>query len=390
MPLDLFSVFKRSAVLTTGSAALNLASTILIVRAFGSTIYADQIVDLAKLSLVMTVLEIIPSAFIVFKIQDKEEWLAIFSVQLLVCCAILVPIVHALSYSDHHFSANTPLISIYAALLVSKRYIDTVLQSQGIVHRLFALDCLEAITRLILLMFFALIHIDPKSAVWLSLVVATTASQLIGLYQLRQILRKSFTSITFGSCWQELHREAPIILRYYPSVFLKKLSEAIVPLIAEKILKEKNLLAIFLLAFRGLNFVLVFGRIYEAILNHRGSLSKYEQNGSSSLRLIAALSQLTALGLSIVLIGLSGLEMPTVTFLIILTANVWPAMFTAKNRALRFSKYEPGRVAVSYLIYTIILVTVAPLGNVIAPESLSLFALCILLANIIRYYAIRG
>lgn len=388
MNSKIVGIFGKSALGTALSAGVNLVSTMFIVRAFGSDIYADQVVDLSKIALIMVFAELIPSSFIVFKVQDERSWLNILIGQLLISAIIAMAVIFVMIQAGGVFSTQSMFLMFYAVLILAKKYMDVVLQSLGTVHKLFMLDLLAAGLRLVLLAAFFVDDTDPKFAVWASLTLSMAAAQGIGLYSLRT-QGGSLSQALRGRWWPQLLGEAPVFVTYYPSIILKGLADSIVPITAERIFVKKDDLAVFLLVFRSLNFVLVFGRIYEAILNHRESLVYLKENGTTFLRIIAGLSYLSALIMSAVMVEVSGLKLPSFTFLLLLAAVAWPAIYSAKDRAIRLSDYKSGRVASSYLAYSLVFLTAVPLTNLVWEGSLDSFALCVLLASVSRYIVIR-
>src|SRR5690606_28574709 len=98
-------IFFGSSILSVASAGLNLLTTIFVVRWFGAATYSHFIVDLAMIGLLLIVLEVVPSNYSVFRIQDDPAWQRSIAVQITVTVLIGSAVVFAAGHWGVVFQA---------------------------------------------------------------------------------------------------------------------------------------------------------------------------------------------------------------------------------------------------------------------------------------------
>lgn len=336
-----------------------MLSTIFIVRFLGPDVYANQIIDLAQLALLMIFIEVLPSSFMVFKVQDDRRWCDALIAQLMVTAVLSVIIVQSVGATTSLFSAEPWLVSVYALMVILKRFNDINLQAGGQANVLFLLDFATAALRLGLIVAFYALSIAAELTIWLSLILSAVAVQPIGIYYLRSQAGSLPSAIS--RLWlPEVQENWTKIVQYYPSTVLKRVADSMVPILAGQFLTEKNTLAVFLLTFRSLSFVNIFSRIFEALLNHRATLSEIKSRVGIYVIILGGVSHIGAFILSLLIIWFSGQDLVDGwLFVFVLTAMAWPNTAIAVSRAENFSKFAVWSVTRGYAAYIAVFVSMA-------------------------------
>lgn len=109
--------------------------------------------------------------------------------QLMVTAVLSVIIVQSVGAATSLFNAEPWLVSIYALMIILKRFNDINLQASGQANHLFLLDFVTAALRLGLIVAFYASSISAELTIWLSLILSATAVQPIGTYYLRGLRR---------------------------------------------------------------------------------------------------------------------------------------------------------------------------------------------------------
>ncbi len=372
----MIATFFKSSVAATLSAGVNMVSTIFIVRFLGTEIYANQIVDLAQLALLMILLELLPSGFIIFKLQDEHRWLGILVFQIAACTLAVLLLIQALDLGFQLFNGAAWLISLYAVTQGVKRFNDTSLQARGMVNYLFLIDFACAAGRLMLLVTFFAVGMAPDLTVWLSLVVPAALAQPAGAWLLRAgPPGRARSDATPFHGLQELRRNATGIAQFYPTTALKRVTDTMVPIVAQQVLPDADKLTVFLLAYRSISFTSVFSRIFEALLNHRANLEAIRSQVGRYVSLLGGMSHAGAFVLSLIIIRLSGQSLADWPFLFVLAAMAWPNTAIAVLRTHYYSRYSALPVALAYAVYIAAfaaLVTTFAIRNEVSPLDLAI------------------
>jgi hypothetical protein len=135
-------VFRKlagSSVVNALGAGVNLLTTVVIVRLCGTTAYSEYMLDLAIVSIAMVVFEVVPSSYVVFKAQDDAAWYRALAAQMVANVGLVVAVVAAIALSGRAFFSFTNWITLYAASMAVKRFVDLRLQAHGRVIELFGL-----------------------------------------------------------------------------------------------------------------------------------------------------------------------------------------------------------------------------------------------------------
>lgn len=372
--------FLRSSVLNVLMAAFNFSTTILLVRWFGSETYSSYIVDLSIISLVLLMIELVPSNYSVFRMQEDEKWqgvLATFTVASMVGVALLVFMAGMLGGI---FKAYSFWMVGYAAALSSKRYLDILLQSSGRLTEFLQIELAAAFFRLVALCSLLMAGNTGSTEVWASLAISVVLAQLQWSVRNSHELVPFFGVMRLDS-WLGMLARWRDFRGYYFGIALKRVKDNAVPLVADRILGSAEALSAFFLAQRGLVFALGQVRILESLLNHRGALKAASSLSLSKKYILGAAVQSACIATSAGLFVASGLSAPPWQVAIALSFCVWPILFYVMDRAEAYSSFDPARVNRSLLGYLLILVLGGWLMGWVGSSSAIVFALLVVLAE---------
>jgi hypothetical protein len=347
---NVFRAFWASSARTVATAAVNMGTTIIIVRLFGAEPYANQILDLAKLSLLLILIELIPSSFAIYKIQDSIAWRSAFAVQSLAVAALLTGAVLSLQMTTQVFATGTLFIALYALTLVAKRYADILLQAQNQIKTLYLLDLIAAVGRLGLIVALYLMGTSADLAIWASLALASLFAQTIGLFHVIPYSAPR-AEIWRGAWRDEVWVDRGQMAKYYPGIVLKRLRDNIIPLLAERVFGTEKTLAEFLLAFRGISFGVGLAQVFESLVNNRQTLQLITHRKMFYVGVISVIAYGASLVSATILMAASGLSTSTGLFVAVLATLCFPATYNIVQRAEQFSKFKVMWVNLSMASY---------------------------------------
>lgn len=381
-------VFFGSSIRSIVSAGLNLLTTVLLVRWFGAETYAHYIVDLAIIGLLLILLEVVPSNYSVFRVQDDPAWQSSIAAQIAVTIVIGAALVLAVGFLGGAFHGYSPYMGLYAATMAIKRYLDIRLQSSGRLAEYMSIEVSTSAIRLALLGVFYMLGTAANFSVWASLAMATLLGQIVWWVRHPSEFR-SFAGCADQRAWTALVESFPSYVPYYAGIALKRIKDNFVPLAAERLFDSRELLAAFLLAHRGVLFAVGQVRILESMLNHRAALASVQKMTVLHRSLIATSAQGLCLIVSTVTLLSSGLhDLPWLTT-VALSIMVWPVVFITLERAKAFSNFQANRVNGSIFAYLCV-VTAGSIALKLAGEVSGVnFSWVLVAAETIAFVAIR-
>jgi len=383
----LTKLFLGSSATSAAASGLNLLGTVLVVRWFGAPTYAHYVVDLAMVSLMMTILEIVPSNYSVFRIQDDPTWQRSVAAQISVTIVLALVVVTTLGSFSSLFQAYTGWIAVYAGTLAVKRYLDLRLQSSGRLQEFLNIEVVSSFLRLLLLGAFSTTH-AKGTAVWSSLALGTALSQASWWMRNPKELA-AFSGFLDSRAWTALAANTPAYVPYYGGILLKRLKDNIVPIVANRLFVSREVLATFLLALRGVVFAVGQVRILEALMNHRATLNAAAAISRRNYRLVALAAQAVCVTASAALMVSSSLkELPWLASLI-LSFMVWPVLYLTIERAKAYSTFHANRVNAAISAYLVVVVASAYLLRLSGYVSVTAFAGALVLAESCGYAVLR-
>jgi len=373
LPSSLSMSFSYSALAGVTSAVIS----ILTVRLFGSYPFSSYVTDLAILSLVLVILELIPSNLTLFKVQDDYEWLGVIRLQtainiILVTCTFLI-----IWLLGDIFSAFSWWMLLYALSNCTKRYLDIRLQSLGRLPEFIRLDFFASIFRLFLLFLAFYTMMTPTNAIWASLSLGLLLPQLFWFHLNRGELVgliSSFNIKAINIAWVEKRQFMP----YYPGIILKRLKESIVPIGASKLIGDADVLAGFFIIYKGALAVFSQVRVIEAFANYRASLNLIKNNNLIKC-FIAITAQLLAILAAMAMAYFSGIKSGMLITSFVISFLAWPLVFRAQIRAEVLGSYKMNLINKSLLIWNFLFVLALVFINLTGYSSTVFYSLVIVI-----------
>jgi hypothetical protein len=386
-------LFLKASAVNAATAVFNLIGTVLLVRWFGAGVYANYLVDLAYISLVLILLEIVPSNYSVFRVQDEPDLIFSLAALAVVSVFVLVGAVHVMGQFFNLFHAGSIWIAPYAGLMAIKRYLDIRLQSAGRLKEYFGIELNSAVIRVVLLAIFFILSVNSVDAVWASLACATFMAQLIWFIARPDEFR-TFRSVVNRSVWTPLIQNRALYRHYYLGIAIKRLRDNLVPILASNFFTSREALGAFFLAYRGLQFTLGQVRIIENLLNHRHTLASFIKMTSLHKAQVAIVSQLVCIVASIGLVYAAGVSQVQILPIIYLSFIIWIYVYSMIERAKAYSSYETSRINSAMIVYCIAAIGAMWIFKSIGIQTLSMFILALIVAEAMSfftmYFSTRG
>lgn len=342
--------FIKAASSSASAALINMLTTVLIARWLGDSVYADYVIDLAMISIILIFIDLVPSNYLIFKVQDDPRWINSAATHATASFVLITLTTVSIGKTLDPFKHYSIWIPVYAGLMAIKRFIDIHQQAAGKIAQFLKLEAYIAGLRLALFLICAKFEIDPNLTVWMSLALATATVQLAWLYSQPEA-RQTLWHCLDKQPIRELLKEKSNYPPYYAGITLKRLRDNLMALIAERYFLHKDELASFLLAYRGLTFAQSQIRIIEGMLNHRATLKAASNLSTKKKLFIAGTAQLVALTASALILLLSDANHTNHLTTFALSVIIWPATFSVLKRAQAYASYQANAVNYSLLSY---------------------------------------
>lgn len=352
MSANLIKRLTAAGLISMTTAGLSLLTTVLTVRWLGLVVYADYTVDLALISIVLVLMELVPSAFAVFKVQDSPEFLegqAAFSIA---CIPLLAAVIWLLHEYTTLLQAFTAWIVLYCALQPVKRYLDIRLQSSGRLREYYAMELYSVVFRLALLAGAVWVGWDSSGALWMSLALGLLLAQSWWLVRNPHECRMARHAFKAGA-WRQVAGHGKAYVAYYVNVGLKRIRDNAVPLLAARFFATKEATGIFFLAYRGLVFIVGQLRVIEGFLNHRATLRFIGEKQGRNVAIVTAVAPLACVAVSYVLAQVTGSGAPQWDSIVILSMAACAYPFALILRARALAAYRMGVVTAGMSAYVL-------------------------------------
>lgn len=343
---------QRALPLTVISGALAFVCTATIVRSFGAAEFAGYAIDLAKLSLLILVAELVPSSYSVFQQQKDQEfkdalvpyhWLA--AVATLGLCYLMA--------ASQVFLAFTPWIYPYVACVVAQRYFDCRLQAEGRLQLFYWANLFSNGARLlILLTCIQFGYLQPKEVIWGSLALSSLGGTIVmvvaQMSEKRQAQKTAWTQ-DLHALWRRRQEYYP----YYLNVVLKRVRDAAMPLASDMVAPSRAEAGRYLLVIKGVEVVCGQLRVIEALLSNFVLRQKATTTRKRDLILTSVVAQLFAFLASILLAAQAQLDINTVILAFAASLFVYPYVLELAARSDAYANFQPRRVSVALAAYVL-------------------------------------
>lgn len=336
-------LFFKASFLSAIASGLNVLATIAIVRWYGAEAFTDFTVDLAVIGLFLLLLELVPSNYAVFKVQDDPDWLHSVSAVQSACVLVLIFLIYVLSKFGSVFNQYSPWMLVFVIASAGKRFLDIRLQSSGRLSEYLKNEVWTSIVKLPLIVGGVFTEIGSANALWAAISIGMVSAQVVWWLRNTDDL-KYLTSLVAKDSWRRFASSKYDLHQYYLGAVLKRIKDNMVPILADVYFQSKSALAVFFLSYRGLVFVVGQIRIIEALINHRDTLAVAQTLSFLQKAKLAFVTQVVCILASTGLVYSSGITGQGVVVIFMLSAMTWPIVFYVFERAKAYSNYESSRI----------------------------------------------
>lgn len=370
-------IFLKASSSSILAAGINFLNTIVIIRLLGANSYNNYITDLAVISIVAIVYELIPSNYSLFKIQDDSSWKQVVATQIFISALLATVVNTIIGYYFDFYSIFTLWFIAYLLVTGLKRYIDLTLQAAGRVDQYFKLEAFTSFLRLLLVLLLYFADYDINQLIWASLVLSTLICQTFWL-SYNRIELTYFLSIFKINSYVRLFKNRHLYYPYYLGISLKRITDNSVPILAKYFFRSPEALSAFFLAYRGISFSISQIRIIESIMANRSHIRNLNRLSTQHKLIISLIIQVISLVIAITLQILSGIENVDFKLNFLLSFIVYPIIFSMFGRANALSKYNPHTVNMANLFYLITMGGGVLISILLNANSIILFILILI------------
>lgn len=380
--------------LSLGGAVAGFVGTWLIVSLFGLANYADYLIDLAKISVLLLALEVLPNGYSLFRQQRDEVFEQAYPAFYALMTIALTFAALGLAAWGFFERPNIFLIA-YTGLAVLQRYLDCQLQSRGYVAAYYRVPAITNVLRLLFLGGGAVVlGLDRESEsaavgqlLWSSLAAALLISLLFASFRhaaLFMQLWRAFRQSSFAFLWTERRAYWP----YYPNSLLKRAKDTMLPLLLDALLVDKVLAGLILVYAKSFEVVAGQLRIMEAVFTNLAHRARLAATRARIAWIAATIGQPAIVLIAVILLWRDGLGIEAIVPAILLSFGVYPYVYEILARSDALASERPRAVTASLVSYVALLGTgilsTATL-DLLAPVPIVLILIAALCAASISY-----
>jgi len=339
---------------TLGTAFFGFIGTIFIIKYIGASDFAQFTINTAKISVILLILETLPSQYSIFQIQvDRifNKCVATHTGIVFLAAPTMVYLAHLMGL----FSSFSYFMIVYSCGVVIQRYCDVVLQSQGRVNVFFKIPLISTFIRLcvIILLYMAEAKLSPEDIIWSASAAGVVLSQAI--FFMRNVGQFLFLINGFSiSASLKIWNHRWDIASYYPNVLLKRLKDSLMPLICSFYNLDEYNTVVYLLIFRGFDFAAGQIRVIEAAFSNFGLRQKIQSSKIIDLIVLGLVGQIAAFGMSLFFIYLSfNLTLWIAVMSAFASSGIYAYIWEISLRSDAYAAFKPIRVTISLSVYLI-------------------------------------
>lgn len=356
----------RTIPLNLLAAATGIAGTLFISWKFGLEVFAIYTINLAKLSIILLGLEILPSSFSIFRQQSdsafKIAYPTFYLLFSIISTLITITLIHFFATENSSW-----FMASYIFLAVMQRYFDCQSQANGIIGDYFWIPAITNTTRLFTLIIQTQLFENSNihDLLWSSLTIGMVAGQLYMGTKFPNIAKLFF---------RPPKKELIIYLlkirkSYYPyylNSVLKRAKDIYIPIFCDAFLTSKSEIGRFLLYQKSVDFSCTQIRMIEGFLTNikiRSSLAKSKKN---IIITSAIIGQITSIAISALLTHREGLGWNELYLAAIFSFYIYPYVLEIFWRSDSYAKFLPLQVSISlicYLVTSAVFLSIAAASN---------------------------
>jgi hypothetical protein len=254
-------------VLNVVAGGAALAGTFFIIWNYGLAEFAFYTISMAKLSLILLGIELLPGNFTIFRLQDDERFtqaVPVFYLGFAVIAAAAAAGLIATGLVDH-FSWFMIAFVFASAMQV---YFDTQAQASGRVGAFFWIPAASNIARLVLLVGLALLKLPAPDVLWGSVAIGSIIGQAVMITHFPEFLHPAAYRNPLAKLRYLLSIRSAYYA-YYVNSLLKRLRDTFLPLFCDLAMPSKAEIGRLLVFVRAIQAVARQVRILEAYMINR-------------------------------------------------------------------------------------------------------------------------
>ncbi len=348
--MSLFALLRRNLGYSIAASAFQLLSTLATVRMAGASAFADLTVDVFKLAVISIFLELVPAPYATFRVQRDPDYGNQIATFTLVSCLFCLLAWTAVAGAGL-FSNATIWMAPYAAYLGIQRYLDIKLQADNRIREYYQMLCVAAVLRLLFTVVgLATIKGHDIAILWASLSLSSILSVMLW-FGLRPVEFRPFLRRGHRDSLSQIFAVRRVYYAYYLNTGLKRLRDSLLPVAASFVVAEKVELARYLLAMRGVEFVLGQLRLAEALLANLGNRAVVHHRRGRQLLLLAFIAQAVSFFICVFLAGQAGFNWATLIVSGIASFLAYPYVLEIGYRSDAYAEDAPLRVTISFAAF---------------------------------------
>ena len=354
-----------------------MLGTILITWHFGLAVFGTYIVNLAKVSLIMLGIELLPGAFAQFRLQDDPEFVKA-SPTFFILFGLAAVALAALAMMTGIMNGGSWFILAYVFVLSLQRCLDIQIVARGAVSLLVSIPLVSNLLRASLLLILILVPVLPvNDTLWASLAAGTALSQaflLIRRPEYWEVLTNSPPARSILYLWS-LRRE---YTGYYVNSVLKRAKDTLFPLFCDAAIPGKTELGQLLVYTRSSETIAGQIRVLEMFLIHRETRANLASKRRKILLGSAAIGHVGVVVLSTILLWNHGVDLSSIYWAAVMGLFMYPYVLEMAKRSDAYAQGNPNAVTYSIMTY---LLTLA--GALIAAWAFGVFWTPVLIGAIV-------
>ena len=354
-----------------------MLGTILITWHFGLAVFGTYIVNLSKVSLIMLGIELLPSSFAQFRLQDDPDFVKA-SPTFFILFGVAAMALAALAMTTGIMNGGSWFILAYVFVLSLQRCLDIQIVARGAVSLLVSIPLISNLLRaslLLALILFPVLRVNDT--LWASLAVGTALSQaflLLRRPEYWEVLANSPPARSIRYLWS-LRRE---YTGYYVNSVLKRAKDTLFPLFCDAAMPGKTELGRLLVYTRSSETIAGQIRVLEMFLIHRETRANLASNRRKILLGSAAIGHIGVVVLSTILLWNHGVDPSSIWWAAGMGLFMYPYVLEMAKRSDAYARGNPNAVTFSIMTYMLTLA-----GALTAAWALGIFWTPVLIASIV-------
>ena len=339
-----------SAALNAAGAGAGLLGTAIITWHFGLAIFGAYAVNLAKISVITLGLELLPSSFSQFRIQDDPKF-ALAAPAFYILFGFVAVAVCAWALGAGIITNGSWFILAQVFAVTLQRCFDSQILAKGEVSFSVSVPLVSnAVRAILLLLLISFPLLSANDTLWASLAAGTVVSQIYLLARRPEFARIILDSGLVSSV-RYLWKLRSEYTGYYVNSVLKRGKDVLFPLFCDAVLPGKAELGRLLVYTRSSDTVSGQIRILEMFLIHRQTRANLAAVRRHILLGSAVLGQIAVLVVSNLLLWKHGVGGGSILYAAFMGLFMYPYVYELAKRSDAYARGAPKDVTVSIIGY---------------------------------------